>query len=324
MDGEMWGLIQFRLRRALLPILSRLAGRASTVMFPAFASGILFALLSFSGRAAGPSATATATLESGGLTRSYLLHLPPAYDGKSKLPLVLVLHGGTQSPESAEHMSGMSAKADRENFIAAYPKGTGRTSMFPTWNSGNCCAYAMDQHVDDAGFLRALIEKLEHDYSVDPRRVYVTGISNGGMMSYRAACELADKIAAIAPVEGALNVECHPSAPVSVIIFHGTADRLVPYNGGSTPFQLGARRSDNSVAGAVDFWVRQNGCSPSPKHEDTSAVHTDIFSGCKNGTAVALYAVQGGRHMWPGTPASANRVPATDLMWAFFKAHPKQ
>ena len=267
--------------------------------------------------------TQSETMPFGGITRDYLLHLPAGYDGKSLLPLVLVLHGGTQSPESVERMSGMSAKADREHFIAVYPKGTGRANLFPTWNSGNCCAYALDHHVDDVGFLRALIDRLEQKYAVDPRRVYMTGISNGAMMSYRAACEMADKIAAIAPVEGALNVECRPSAPVAVIIFHGTADRLVPYNGGSTPYQLGARRSDNSVAGAVDFWLKENGCSREPKHQETAAVHTDIYSGCRNGTAVALYAVQGGRHMWPGTAASTNKVPATDLMWAFFAAHPK-
>jgi len=269
------------------------------------------------------TATRAYSMEFGGLTRTFLLHLPPGYDGKARLPVVLVLHGGTQSPESAEHMSQMSVKADREHFIAVYPRGTGRASLFPTWNSGNCCAYAMEHQVDDVGFLRALIDKLESEYAVDARRVYVTGISNGGMMSYRAACELADKVAAIAPVEGALNVECRPSAPVSIIIFHGTADRLVPFNGGSTPYQVGARRSDASVAGAVSFWVKQNGCAPAPEHRETADVHTDFYTGCRNGTGVALYAVQGGRHMWPGTPASTNKVPATDLMWSFFAAHPK-
>jgi len=256
----------------------------------------------------------------GGRTRRYFLHAPPAYDGKKPLPLVLVLHGGGQSPESAERMSGMSAKADKEGFLAAYPSGTGR---MPTWNSGNCCGYAMQNNVDDVTFLRALIDQLEHDYSVDPRRIFVTGISNGGMMSYRVGCELADKIAAIAPVEGAQNIDCRPSGPVSVIVFHGSADRLVPFNGGSTPFQIGPKRSDNSVANAVAFWVKNDGCSPNPKHEENSAAHTDIYSGCKNGTGVALYAIQGGRHLWPGSRISGNSVPATDLMWSFFVQHPK-
>ena len=263
------------------------------------------------------------SLDIGGRTRRYFLHAPPGYDGKKPLPLVLVLHGGGQSPESAERMSGMSAKADKEGFLAAYPSGTGRSSRMPTWNSGNCCGYAMQNNADDVTFLRALIDKLEHDYTVDPKRIFVTGISNGGMMSYRIGCELADKIAAIAPVEGAQNTDCRPSGPVSVIVFHGTADRLVPFNGGSTPFQIGSKRSDSSVTNAIAFWVKKDGCSLTPKHDENGAAHTDIYSGCKNGTGVALYTIQGGRHLWPGSRISGNSVEATDLMWSFFVQHPK-
>lgn len=264
--------------------------------------------------------TVRASLEFGGRVRNYLLHLPVGYDGKTALPVVFVLHGATQSADSAEKMSGMSAKGDLEHFIAVYPSGTGQV---PTWNAGNCCGYAVEDQVDDTGFLGALLDKLEHDYAVDRKRIYFTGISNGAMMSYRVACEMADKVAAIAPVEGALNVDCHPSAPVSVLIFHGTADRLVPFNGGSTTFQIGAKRSDNSVAYAVDFWVKRDACSAAPEHQETSEVHTDKYSGCQAGSAVALYAIQGGHHMWPGLAISGNGVAATDLMWSFFAAHPK-
>lgn len=275
-------------------------------------------------RSARAAATdATGTLEIGGRTRTYIRHLPPGYDGKMLLPLVLVLHGGGQSPESAERMSGMSAKADKENFIAVYPGGTGRLEKMPTWNAGNCCTYAMENHVDDVGFLRALIEKLERESAVDPKRVFVSGISNGGMMSYRLACELADKVAAIAPVEGAQNVDCRPSSPVSVMVFHGTADRLVPFGGGTTKYQIGPVRTDNSVAAAVSFWVKQNACSSPPRHEESSEVHVDTYSVCRSGTGVQLYAIQGGRHMWPGTSLSGNHVAATDLMWTFFSQHPK-
>jgi polyhydroxybutyrate depolymerase len=178
-------------------------------------------------------------------------------DGRTRTYLVLVLHGGGQSPRSAEKMSGMSAKADKENFLVVYPSGTGRLSSMPTWNSGACCSHAMKNNVDDVAFLRALISKLEEDYAVDRKRVFVTGISNGGMMSYRLACELADKIAAIAPVEGAQDTPCHPSSPLSVVIFHGTADRLVPFSGGTTPFQIGSKRSDTPVAETVSLWVKE-------------------------------------------------------------------
>jgi len=230
------------------------------------------------------------------------------------------LQGATESPEGVEQLSGMSAEADKEQFIAVYPRGTGH---LPTWNAGNCCGYALQIHVDDVAFLRSLIEKLEQDYSVDPRRIFATGISNGAMMSYRLACELSDEIAAIAPVEGAQNVPCHPSQPVSVIIFHGTADHLVPYNGGSAPFQIGPKRSDTSVAEAVWFWVKENGCRDTPTREETAALHTTKYPGCALGRAVELYAIPGGHHMWPGAPLSGNSVPATDLMWSFFAAHPK-
>ena len=156
-------------------------------------------------------------------------------------------------------MSGMSTLADQQNFIAVYPNGTGK---LPTWNAGNCCGYARQNNVDDIAFLRALIAKLQKSYSIDARRIYVTGISNGAMMSYRAACEMSDVVAAVAPVEGAQNVPCKPASPVSLIVFHGTADHLVPYNGGSTPYQIGPHRTDASVADTVAFWVKENGCAP--------------------------------------------------------------
>ena len=260
------------------------------------------------------------TIAVNGLTRSYLVHLPPGYNDHSPLPLVFVLHGATESPEGVEHLSGITAKADTENFIAVYPRGTGR---LPTWNAGNCCGYAQQNQIDDVAFLCALMAKLEQDYSIDSHRIFAAGISNGAMMSYRLACELSDKIAAIAPIEGAQNFPCHPANPVSLIVFHGTADHLVPFNGGSTPFQIGPRRSDASVADAVAFWVKQNGCAATPTHEEAPALHTTKYADCTSGRAVELYSIQGGHHIWPGVPLSGNSVPATNLIWSFFAEHPK-
>jgi poly(3-hydroxybutyrate) depolymerase len=107
-------------------------------------------------------------------------------------------------------------------------------------------------------------------------------------------------------------------------VFHGTRDRLVPFKGGSTPFQIGPKRNDRSVADAVSFWVKEDGCVASPRHEEAPEVHSDVYSSCQDGTGVALYAVQGGHHIWPGSPMSGNSIPATDLMWTFFSEHPKQ
>jgi len=133
--------------------------------------------------------TISASLDFGDRIRTYLIHVPSGYFSKTPLPLVFVLHGATESNASVENLSGMSTKADREHFITVYPSGTGR---LPTWNAGNCCGYAIANHVDDIGFFRALLEKLERDYAVDRKRVYFTGISNGAMMSYRVACEMAE------------------------------------------------------------------------------------------------------------------------------------
>jgi len=266
------------------------------------------------------SGTLSESLDFGGRMRTDWIHVPVGYDAKKPLPLVFVLHGAIQSPDSAEKMSGMSAKADQEHFMVVYPRGTGQ---LPTWNAGNCCGDAVRNDVDDIGFFRALLEKLERDYVIDRKRSYFTGISNGAMMSYRVACEMSEQVAAIAPVEGALNIDCRPSKAVSVLIFHGTADRLVPFNGGTAPLQIGDKRKHNSVADAVKFCVKRDACFAEPTQEETSEAHIEKYSECEDGTGVSLYAIQGGRHMWPGLAISGNRVPATDLISSFFAAHPK-
>ena len=303
----------------------RIAVQVALVASFFFASLVGAAIFRKFALAAPPNGDKAGSMEIGGRSRTYLVHLPPGYDGQTPLPMVLVLHGATESPEGVERLSGMSETADKENFIAVYPRGTGRLNPahLPTWNSGACCGYAMEQRVDDVAFLRALIDKIEKDYPIDQKRVFVTGISNGGMMSYRLACELSDKIAAAAPVEGSQDIPCQPSEPVSIIVFHGTADHLVPFNGGSTPFQMGSKRSDTPVLDTVAFWVKEDGCSQTPKHTESKELHTDVYTGCAGGTGVALYAIQGGHHNWPGTALSGNSVPATDLMWRFFSEHPK-
>jgi polyhydroxybutyrate depolymerase len=271
-------------------------------------------------------------LEIDGRTRTYFVHTPPAYDGKTPLPMVIVLHGGGGNAENAEKMSRMSAKADQENFLAAYPNGTGFfEDHLLTWNTGNCCGYALKHRVDDVAFLRALIDKLERDYSVDPKRIYVTGMSNGGMMTYLAGCNLADKIAAIAPVAGAQDFDCRPSQPVSVIAFHGTADENVPFNGGSGAKSIGGPRVDRPVSYAINFWVKENSCPTAPQHTESGTLRTDLYSPCKSGTAVELNAIEGQGHAWPGGDRITRildqpdqTVSATNLIWTFFQQHPKR
>ena len=271
------------------------------------------------------------SLTHAGRARAYTVHLPPISSLERRYPLIIVLHGGGGNSENAARMSGFSALADKENFIVVYPDGTGRFGdKLLTWNVGNCCGYALDNNIDDVGFIRALIEKFERDHHINPKQIYVTGISNGGMMAYRLACELADKIAAIAPVAGALNVECKPTQPVAVIAFHGTADQHVLYDGGAPKVKADPHpREDKSVAYAISFWVAHNGCAPMPQKQERGKVVVETYSGCRDRIEVVLYTLKGFGHAWPGGKSYPRgddptaEISATDVMWEFFKSHPK-
>ncbi|HXZ48485.1 MAG TPA: PHB depolymerase family esterase, partial [Usitatibacter sp.] len=234
---------------------------------------------------------------------------------------------------NAARMSGMDAEADREGFIAAYPNGTGPLrNILLTWNTWQCCGRALEENADDVGFVRALVGQVERDYPVDRKRIYATGMSNGGMMAYRVGCELADVFAAIAPVAGALDTDdCRPAARVSVIAFHGTADQHVLFEGGAPRQSLDRhKRVDKSVAYAIDFWKRRDGCEGEPARRREGSVTHEAYS-CADGTAVELYAIEGQGHAWPGgekgrptADAPTTEISATDLMWNFFARHPKR
>ncbi len=279
----------------------------------------------------------TRTLQVGQLTRSYVIHRPANLKAEilktgKRVPLVIVLHGGGGNSSNAASMSLMSEKSDKEGFLAVYPNGTGRTTNMLTWNSGNCCAYAMRKNIDDVGFTRKLIETLVATDNVDPKRVFVTGISNGGMMSFRLACELSDLIAAAAPVAGALSVDTKPTNPVAIIMFNGMADDHVLYEGG-TPRKSFEPRVDKSVAYAVSFWTKRNDCASKPKRQVNSSgnVIVDTYKSQTTNADVVLCTIKNGQHSWPGgtKPRAqgddpSTEVSATDMMWEFFKNHPKK
>ena len=274
-----------------------------------------------------PEGRRSGSIVVGDRTRTYLVHLPPDYDGSRPLPIVIVLHGASESPERTEQISGMSRKADKENFIAVYPRGTGRRdpSSSPTWNSSNCCGYALQHKVDDVSFIRALIEKLEVNYSVDTKRIFVTGISNGAMLAFRLAYELSDKVAAIAPIEGAYHSKCTSSTtPVSMIILRRARDRSIQLDPDKASLLTMTSLNDDLTERCMAFWVKQNKCSPVPEREQTGNISRDLYGDCKRGVEIEVCSIRQDHPLWSGSVSSKNSVLATDIIWSFFSQHPKQ
>jgi polyhydroxybutyrate depolymerase len=253
-------------------------------------------------------------------------------DWQKPVPLVLVFHGGTGNAQSAVLMSGFNKVADQNGFIVAYPNGTGRlqNDILLTWNGGTCCGYAQVNNADDVGFVRAVVAEMQSLTTIDSQRIYATGMSNGGILSHRLACEASDLFAAVGPVAGTLNyLGCSPAESISVIAFHGTADQHIPYEGGFGPQSL-VEVDFESVPDSIDFWVSHNQCSPEPAVNIVDDVEHKNWSGCGGGTAVELYSIIDGGHAWPGGLAGreaadqpTKKISASQLIWDFFAAHPK-
>ncbi len=266
---------------------------------------------------------ATWKLSSSGGERVFDVHVPAKYDPARRTPVVFDFHGFTSDEKQQALLSGLNAKADEAGFVAVHARGTG---VPLSWNAGACCGQAAGQGgepVDDVRFVRDMLDRLESQLCVDEKRVYATGMSNGGFLSHRLACEMSDRIAAIAPVAGVLGLQaCAPSRHVPVMHFHGTLDTLVPYRG--EPM-----KGFPSVASTINAWAERNGCS-SAKVETFRKVDTvcETHQGCADGATVTLCTVQGGGHTWPGglpVPPlghTTSNLSATDAMWDFFAAHP--
>jgi polyhydroxybutyrate depolymerase len=266
----------------------------------------------------------TRSLSYGGEERTYVLHIPSAYDPSKATPVVLIFHGFGLNAEEMIRITGFNAQADTSGFIAVYPNGTGHK---PSWNGGDCCGEAAARKVDDVGFARALIEDLSKSVNVDRKRIYATGFSNGAMMAYWLACELSDQVAAIAPVGATQAVQsCQAGRPVSVLHFHGTNDQLNPYDGGYGP---GGKVNFAPVKDTIQFWVKQNGCPVQAQVKEAGNIVNERYSPCAQNTAVELYTIVGGEHAWPGGEsiseeigAPTTEILATPLIWEFFTAHP--
>jgi polyhydroxybutyrate depolymerase len=266
------------------------------------------------------------SFEFGGQTRSYFVHMPAGYDAEKPTPLVVVLHGAGTDGKIMEQFCGMSVQADKSGFLVCYPSGTG-FAPFLTWNAGNFPIAAADaKKPDDIGFLRKVLDDVATVANVDKKRVYVVGMSNGGMMAYRAAAEMSDRFAAMASVTGTLVTDSWtPKHSMPVLEIHGTKDGLVPFEGTKKNKWLSFPPIEDVVKGCAKF----NGIDREPtvtriipSRDDMKVEKRDYGKG-KNGAEVVFYVLEGGGHVWPGRniPAFLGRntfnLDACETIWEF-------
>jgi len=262
-----------------------------------------------------------------GIYRTYLLHLPSDYDGSIELPMIIAMHGGFGSGPQLETQSKLSEKADEASFIVVYPEGVSSPLNIRTWNAGGCCGYSMNNDIDDVGFISSLIDSLGSELAIDTDRIYATGMSNGAFMSYRLACEIPEKIAAIAPVAGTMNVDlCEPSRAVPIIQFHSFEDSNVPYSGG-----IGDGPSNHynpPIDSVQNAWALMNNCNIINDTLNEGSDYTHIrWSDCDCMYEQQFYITNDGGHSWPGGMQSplgdptSGFINANDLMWDFFQLY---
>lgn len=283
-----------------------------------------------------PTATASAattpsigqerTLAVGGLERQYLVYVPTSLDRSKQSPLVIYLHGSSQTMRAAERTTDLNVQAEQQRFVVIYPQGLGSalTSVQATWNFG-CCNAVFDQKVDDLGFVRQIIQKTTADLPIDPDRIYIAGLSAGAIMAYRIACEAPQLFAAVGAISGGLAISsCLPPADLSILEIHGTKDEQTPY-GGCAPTTTRCGNPILTLPAVEPTMARFRellGC-PAPTIVRDRQVTRTTASPCRGGTEVTLITAEGGLHMGPlgsatgGTMASAD-VPA---LLKFFFAH---
>lgn len=259
-----------------------------------------------------------------GQARKYLLHVPAGYDPSVPTPLVISIHGFAEWPAHQMKLSRWNDLADQENIIVVYPSG----SNFPLrWRTNG-----LGDSVLDVQFISDLLDEMEMNYNIDPSRIYANGLSNGGGMSFLLSCKLSERIAAFGGVSGAYVLDwddCNPERPVPAIIFHGTADPIVPFEGGPS-------ESFDVPFPQIATWVRQlaekNGCNLTPDQLPAQGEVRGLgFQNCDQNADVDFYDIDGGGHSWPGGDPlperivghTSNDIDATRTMWDFFKSHPK-
>lgn len=242
----------------------------------------------------------------GGLQRSYVVHVPPGLEQPTGL--VINMHGAGMTSGAQAALTNYNAVADQHGFVVVYPEG-----IDLSWADGRGASIPDRQGVDDVGFLVALADRLTQDFGIDRGRVFATGMSAGAFMANRLACARPDVFAAVVSVAGTLGsaFPCSPSLPVSVLSIHGTADNVVPFNGGPMVGRGGA--SDIVAAPAmVQRWRELDGCPGAPV-EDSPAPGVLRFTsaGCADGTEVSFIQVDGGGHTWLDASIASGQFFAT-------------
>jgi len=264
-------------------------------------------------------------LVSSGETRRYLLYVPESYDPSVPTPLVITLHGFAQWPANQAGVSRWNDLADEYGFIVVYPAGTGFPMRWRTWGAPGSATEPMQ----DVAFISDLIDKLSDEYNIDPARVYANGLSNGGGMSFALSCKLSERIAAFGSVAGAYSfpwAACNPSRPVPAIIFHGTADPIVPYQGGPSG-------PSGFTFPYIPDWVatlaNRNGCDAAPQALPASGDVSGVqYTSCAG--EVIFYTIAEGGHSWPGggylpkiiVGNTSHDIDASRAIWDFFQQHP--
>jgi polyhydroxybutyrate depolymerase len=264
------------------------------------------------------------SLVSSGQKREYLLHVPRKYDRARPTALVISMHGAALWPAAQMKTSQWNKVADEQGFIVVYPSGTGFPRIFPMEGTALTA---------DVRFISDLIDTLEAGYNIDPTRIYADGFSNGGGMAFALSCTLSDRIAAVGIVAGAQLLPwswCTDSRPVPMIAFHGTADPIVPYDGGTT-WKSPTRIPFPSVRDWTASWAGRNRCGGETLESPVAAHVSRLeYAKCAGDATVVLYTVGGGGHSWPGgrpiaewwTGPTSQEIDATSVMWAFFREHP--
>lgn len=293
--------------------------------------------------------------------RTFQIHVPPGLDPTQPAPLVFAFHGGGQNAWQFESFAHIHDKSDSSGFVLVEADGTpafGPSALpqpspdagivLEVWNAGNCCEYSaeINGNVDDVGFVSAMIDSIEAQICIDPKRVFATGFSNGGMLSHRLACQLSDRIASVVAVSGGSGqtdydtkpnktlFACNPGRPVPILHIHGTQDVCYPFDGGFGPLSLA---TFEPVMVTIGNWVTRNGCSAgSPTTVSTNGAAACRMYPCPEAGAVELCLIDGGGHYWPGGDtwggstvfcgsgqgALSADIVANDAFWAWFVAHP--